>query len=215
VARLLLDAGAEVDALADTYAKDNEQTTLNLLVSSVHPARAGLHPALVDVLADFGAAMNGLNDDGSPLRTALQFHYPDAADALVRRGARVDNLFAAAGLGRLELVEKLFNVDEAPGTLQIAAALGRYEVVDFLSRQPIDLAAQDNQGMTAMHWAGWYARLDIVELLLSRNAPTEVVNNYGGTVLSCTVWASRNRGVDLDYQPVIERLIAAGAKIPE
>ena len=57
IAKALLEAGAEVDALANTYGGGNAQTTMNLLVSSTHPAEAGLQPALVDTLLDFGAAM--------------------------------------------------------------------------------------------------------------------------------------------------------------
>ena len=95
VARALLEAGAEVDALADTYEGGNAQTTLNLLVSSAHPAAAGLQPALTEVLLDFGAAVNGVEDDCSPLITALAFGQIDAAETLVRRGARVDNVSAA------------------------------------------------------------------------------------------------------------------------
>ncbi|MDQ3518349.1 MAG: hypothetical protein M3466_08085, partial [Gemmatimonadota bacterium] len=48
VARLLLDAGAEVDVLANTYGGGSDQTTMNLLVSSTHPARAGLQGTLVE-----------------------------------------------------------------------------------------------------------------------------------------------------------------------
>src|SRR5262245_32476686 len=59
IARFLLESGADVDALADTYGADWWQTTMNLLVSSAHPAGAGLQPALVELLADFGAAVNG------------------------------------------------------------------------------------------------------------------------------------------------------------
>ena len=50
---------------------------MNLLVSSAHPAIAGLQSALVDVLVDFGAAVNGLKDDETPLLTALDFGYVD------------------------------------------------------------------------------------------------------------------------------------------
>lgn len=63
IARFLLDAGAAPDALADTYGADTLQTTMNLLVSSTHPADAGLQAALVDVLLDYGAAVNGVADD--------------------------------------------------------------------------------------------------------------------------------------------------------
>src|SRR5262249_29370395 len=95
IATILLRAGSEVDATAFMYG--GEQTTMCMLVSSGHPAKAGLQVALVDTLADFGAAV-----DGAPLMTALAHGYGDAARALVRRGSRVDNLAAAAGLGRFE-----------------------------------------------------------------------------------------------------------------
>ena len=72
------------------------------VVSSCQPAKAGVQVELAETLVDFGAAVNG--DDtakwGSPLVTALAFGYLDAAEALARRGARIDNLTAAAGLGR-------------------------------------------------------------------------------------------------------------------
>src|SRR4051794_637922 len=42
VARFLLESGAEVDALADTYGRNWWQTTMNPLVSSSHPAAAAL-----------------------------------------------------------------------------------------------------------------------------------------------------------------------------
>ena len=98
------------------------QTTMNLLVSSAHPAGAGLMPALVDVLVDYGAATNGVGDDESPMMTALDFGYGDAAETLARRGARVDNVVTAAALGRLDLVRR-FMLDKrtlAPGVPLVA-----------------------------------------------------------------------------------------------
>src|SRR6185295_12339127 len=79
--------------------------TMNLLVSSAHPAIAGLQGALTDLLLDFGAAVNGLDDDASPLMTALFFGYLATAETLAQRGARVDTVVAAAALGRLDLVK--------------------------------------------------------------------------------------------------------------
>ncbi|MGH9789504.1 MAG: ankyrin repeat domain-containing protein, partial [Candidatus Acidiferrales bacterium] len=101
VATALLGAGAEADALADLYG--GQCTTMSLLVSSSHPAKAGMQVALVDLLLDFGASVeeHGSGDWTSPLMTALAFGFSDAAEALVRRGARVATLAAAAGLGRL------------------------------------------------------------------------------------------------------------------
>ena len=55
IARALLQAGAEPDALADMYGA--ECTTMSMLVSSSHPARARLQVPLVELLLDFGAAI--------------------------------------------------------------------------------------------------------------------------------------------------------------
>lgn len=244
IARRLLDAGADVNAAADTYGGGAHQTTMNLLVSSVHPARAGLQVALVDTLVDAGAAIEGVDGHGSPLLTALAFHYPDAAEALARRGVHVDNILAAAGLGREDLVRRFVGANgELKGDVPLpsvpwlylskdskahmelaliwAAVLCRTSVVDFLSRQRVDLGATDNQGFTALHWAAFQGHVDVVDVLLRRNAPLEVRNNYGGTVLGSTIWASvhvegvfRSGGfARVDYVPIIERLIAAGALV--
>src|SRR5262249_17499467 len=89
VARILLEAGAEVDALADMYG--GKCTTMSMLVSSTPPAQAGVQVPLVDVLVDFGASVEatGAGAWTSPLMTALVFGFLDAAETLVRRGARV------------------------------------------------------------------------------------------------------------------------------
>ena len=113
IARILLGAGAEVDALADTYAGGTTETTLNLLVSSVHPSDAGVQVPLVHTLLDHGAARDGIADDCSPLVTALAFWYGSAAAALVERGARVDTVATAAGMGRLDLVREMVTHDGA------------------------------------------------------------------------------------------------------
>ena len=244
IARMLIDAGADVDAVADSYGGGAHQTTLNLLVSSVHPARANLQAPLVKLLLDAGAAIEGLDGDGSPLITALAFQYPDAAEAIARRGARVHTVLAAAGLGREDLVRRFVDARghaSANGPLASvrwlrlprdprahleraliwAAALGRTGVVEFLSMQHVNLGAADDQGLTALHWAAVQGHQDVLDVLLRRRAPLEALNVYGGTVLGTAVWAAANRDgvfrpggfVEVDYVPVIERLIAAGARI--
>src|SRR5687768_10964427 len=57
IAKLLLEAGAEPDALADMY--DKKCTTMSMLVSSAHPHNAGLQIALAETLLDHGAALEG------------------------------------------------------------------------------------------------------------------------------------------------------------
>jgi len=239
VARFLLEAGAEVDGLANTYGGDRYQTTMNLLVSSTHPAEAGLQAPLVDLLLDFGAAIDGLDDDGSPLVTALVFDYGESAEALARRGARTDDVITAAAMGRLDLVRR-FVVD--PATLrngapqrgpswftwprgaraQIELALawackfGREPVARFLLDQGVDPAASDSNAMTALHWAAAGRCLEMVTVLIGKGAPLEVRNTWGGTVLDSTVFFALNSPRTTpcslhDYPAVIEALLSAGA----
>jgi hypothetical protein len=158
IATALLEAGAEVDALANTYGGGTAQTTLNLLVSSAHPAEAGLQPALVETLVDFGAAINGLEDDGSPLMTALAFGHLDAAEALARRGARIDNVIAAAALGRTDLVGDLL----AEGGRVSPSLVGLYWL--GLSSDPRTHVDR------AFVWACAFGRTEVVELLLRAGA---------------------------------------------
>jgi hypothetical protein len=80
-----------------------EYTTMSMLVSSHPPEKAGLQIVLAETLLDFGASIESLGSKkwGSPLLTALAFGYLKTAEGLPIRGARVDSLPAAAGLGRL------------------------------------------------------------------------------------------------------------------
>ena len=163
-----------MDAVADTYGGGKAQTTMNLLVSSTHPAEAGVQPALVETLLDFGAAINGLEDNGSPVMTSLAFGYVEAAETLAGRGARIDNVIAAAALGRVDLVKSLVaeGVAVSPSLVSLywlglsnnpkshieralvwACAFGRTEVVQFLLAHGVDPAATDGSGMTGLHWA--------------------------------------------------------------
>jgi ankyrin repeat protein len=236
VAKALLNAGAEVDATADAYA--GWSTTMDLLVSSDHPAKAGIEVPLVETLLDFGAAIDGLNDEGSPLMTALAFRHADAAEALVRRGARVENVVAAAGLGREDLVRNFLDADgnlkanvplvtvpwlrlpkDPRANLELAlvwaSMLGRTNVVELLLQNGVDPGAKDNRQFTALHWAAFYDYPDTVDVLLKWNAPLEVENVYGGTVLDQTIWVTAHYRVLPNHPAIIQRLIDAGARIPD
>jgi ankyrin repeat protein len=62
-----------------------------------------------------------------------------------------------------------------------------------------------------LHWACFKGQLDAAAALLAHGAPTEVQNRYGGTVLDTVAWAAGNAGEGVDYVPVVECLLAAGA----
>src|SRR5262249_6282504 len=114
-----------------------ESTTMPMLVSSSHPAEAGVQVALVDVLVDFGASVEprGEGNWTSPLMTALVFGMLPAADALVRRGAKITNIAEAAGLGRIDDVKRMLataSVETRHCAFAISAQLGRTEIVRVL-----------------------------------------------------------------------------------
>jgi ankyrin repeat protein len=194
VARALLEAGADADALAEMYG--GRHTTMSMLVSSAHPARAGLQAVLVDLLVDFGASVDGAGTGAwaSPLMTALAFGYRDAADALVRRGARVDRLAAAAGLGRLaEAGERLAAADAAERhrAIALAAQHGHGDVVRLLLDAGEDPNRYNPQGhhahSTPMHQAAVAGRLETVRLLVERGARLDIRDRiHDGTPLG---WA--------------------------
>ena len=217
IARHLLESGAEVDALANTYGGGKRQTTMNLLVSSAHPAAAGLMVPLVEALLDFGAAINGLEDDGSPLMTALSAGYLEAAEALTRKGARIDNIVAAAALGLVDLVDKFLNNEKEVKqgqALVSASTFGQTQTVAFMLDRGVEAGSLDRDDMTGLHWATARGHMDVVRLLLDRGAPLEVKNKWGGTVLGSTVFfAHSNPMAQVDFVTVIETLLSAGAQV--
>src|SRR5439155_3665626 len=163
------------------------------LVSSEHPAKAGLQVALVDTLLDFGAAIDGCGSGQwtSPLMTALAFSYWSAAEALVRRGARVTNLAAAAGLGRLADSRQLLataSSEDRHRALALAAQHGHLEIVRLLLDAGEDPNRYNPEGnhahSTPLHQAVWSGHDLVVWLLVERGARLDIRDSiYQGTPL--------------------------------
>ena len=195
IARALLEAGSEPDSLADLYG--GECTRMTLLVSSCHPAQAGLQSALVDVLADFGASTDpvGSGKWKSPLMTALAFGYIDAAQTLVRRGARVENIAAAAGLGQTEQVRTLLpssDRDSRQRALALAAQHGHEDCVRLMLDAGEDPSRYNPDGLhahtTPLHQAIAAGHMNVVRLLVERGAGLDLTDKvYQSTPLG---WAT-------------------------
>jgi Ankyrin repeats (3 copies) len=219
VATLLLDAGADVDAVGDgSFAG---ATTLGEVATSANAERAGVQVPLLSLLVDHGASVDGAPGGWNPLRSALHNGCLRAAEFLASRGARVD-LETAAGVGQLDIVKSFFNAD---GTLRgdatkaqmesgfvLAAAYGRMRVVKFLLEKGVNLSAGEND-QTALHLAAHRGQLRMVEFLLDQGAPLEAPNAYGATVLGQATWSCMNSGLNIDYLPIIEALVTAGARV--
>lgn len=193
IARALLLAGAVPDALGDMYGV--ECTTMTLLVSSSHPAKAGLQVPLIELLLSFGAAIEGRGTVkwGGPLVTALTFGMIDAADALAAHGARID-LPAAAGLGLADDAARLLPSADA-GTrhraLSLAAQHGRAEIVRLLLNAGEGPDRYNPEGhhphATPLHQAVLGGHEPVVRLLVERGARLDIRDTiWHGTPLG---WA--------------------------
>jgi hypothetical protein len=192
LAEILLGAGADPAATCSSYSADD--TVLTLLLTSDHPAKAGVQAGLVEALCKAGVNPNGPNDDGAPLWTAISSGYGAAARSLVRCGARLDNIVYAAAVGDLPVVQTFF---DAQGRLQsrpsastrnpnrgvghldpnhlleyaliYAAGLGDRQVVEHLLTKNPDLSVKEPiWNCTAVQVAQYHRRDDIVGLLKTR-----------------------------------------------
>src|SRR5262245_57707924 len=124
IARLLLDAGAQVDArtgAGPSQPADPGWTALGLVVTTAESRIGAQRDALVDLLVAAGADVNGGN--GLPLAGAVYYDVPAGIAALLRHGARLD-VRLAAGVGDLARVQSFFAADGrlVPG----ASSLSRY-----------------------------------------------------------------------------------------
>ncbi len=190
IMQLLLDRGADVNATCNLYG--GGATTLGLVLTSIHPLRAGLRTPLAEILLNAGA-----------------------------HGA--EGIEGAAALGRLDLVKTFFDEEgrlkgnatkaQMQSALRWACEYGRTGVVEFLLDRGTDLREQDGNGQTALHLAAFFGHLDTVKLLLKRQAPLEIKNAWGGTVLGNVLWAAVHHDPGVDYVPIVKAVLEAGAKV--
>ena len=235
IASVLLKAGANVNALANCYGGGPAQTTLSLLVSSYHPFNAGVQVPVARALIDAGAKINGISNEGGPIATAIAFGYTEVALELAGLGAQIYCIQVAAALGVQKMVEQFFDSDGTlvrdagvndsgiiPSTTDSQQALDsavlyaclhqQHAIADFLLSKGATLNAKGSEGFTALHSAAVKGDIETLKFLLSRNAPTEVTNNYGGTPLDTLCWFANNvKSAAVDYVSVAAILIEHGA----
>ena len=216
IARMLLVAGAEPDALCDAY--DGKcLTTLDLLASSDHPNEAGVAGRLTVVLCSHGAAVDGVEGNGSPLATALYFANLDCVDALLTVGARTENVVFAAAAGKTDWVDAWLEGDRddaarpvpasfplasnrriaAQQALVFASMCGRIEVVRALVGRGVDVNAcppGSHRTGAALHTAAYQGQVEIAAFLLKSDADPAIRDaRHRGTPLEWTQHAPRRR----------------------
>ena len=222
VARMLLDAGAEVNAESDAYG--GRSTTLMLTATSFHPERAGVQRALMELMLDRGAPIDaGKNSD---VVACLHNGRGQAAEFLAARGARLD-LEGAAGVGVLDRVKEFIAEDgelRPPATAQQladgfnwACEFGRVAVVEFLLSRGVRLdATSHTDGVTPLHWAAFVGHPEIVRMLLEGGADVNArETRYGATPLGWAVYGfGQHDGTPEEgFYEVVDLLVTAGAEV--
>jgi ankyrin repeat protein len=223
VAEVLLDAGAEIDAMGDMY---RGTTTLGLVATSVHPVITGVQQELMDILIRHGADVNHAvapdYTEGMLILACLANGRGEPVQYLARHGATLD-LEGAGGVGDIEKIKSYYNSD---GNLIDASFAGkrdkafiwaclydRKNVFDYFLGHGIDPATKAD-GMPALHCAIHGGNIEIVKTLIQKGAPLETLNVHGGTALGGALWSAYNAPKPAHLE-IIEMLIMAGALVKE
>lgn len=206
IADLLLDAGAEVDAVADMY---GHSATLSLAAGSVHPQRMGVQIPLMAALLERGAVIDGPPGSTNPVLSALRNGRREAALFLAARGAKL-TVESAAGVGNAGLVQTYLAEGQADSKqleygFAWACEYGHVDVAELLLAHGVEINGL-YLGQTGLHWAAIGARIDVLKFLLDRGASTEARNVYGATPLGQAQWSAAHSDDPAVYDTVIALL---------
>jgi ankyrin repeat protein len=209
IARLLLDAGADVHAR--TLGR-NGGDTLGLLVTSRRASDQGMSGPLIDLLVERGARLDVTSE--GVLDGPLANHAPRAAERMIELGAKADVL-AAAALGRMDLLRAAFDGNgrliarprrggrEMPEPDAIGLAMlfayvrGQHAAVEFLLEKNGNWNMTGVNNGTALHRAAGNGDLEMVRRLVSKGA--EVGARDAVFAASPLAWAAHN-----DHAEVVE-----------
>jgi ankyrin repeat protein len=199
MAKVLIDAGAELnEPLVAAGSIDNRP--------------------VAELLLDSGAAIDGTGG-WTALEEALYWDSKNAIALFLERGAKIQNLRTAAGLGRTDLIEGYFNsdgslkpeagrIDWPFGSLEAIAASNHPSKGKQTLSDRVNSWSQDRQGIinNAFVYACMHGHIDAAKLLLEKGAEINVIPggfDYAGTGLH---YAALN-----GHRPMVQFLLDHGA----
>ncbi len=221
IAKTLLLAGADVNAVADMYGGGS--TTLGLTATSIHPIRSGVLRPLMELLLNSGAEITGTGAVNGCLANGRKA----GAEWLADHGAPLD-LEGAAGVGRLDLVKSFFaadgsfkngaNSEQMNRGFAWACEYGHTKVAEFLLDMGMDIGAPiRNHGQTGLHWAAHCAHIATSKALLKRGAEIDAKDaTWGATPLSWALhgFSDPPPGTPIRrYYSIVKLLVSAGAAV--
>jgi len=138
------------------------------------------NPLGIAILLDLGADIDG-NGHWSPLEEALYWGHPACVDLLVQRGAAINRLRKAAGLGRRDLIAQCFGDDG-----QLTPLAGEM-AWPFGNNFP-DKLRHDRQSIidNALIYAAAWGHIDALDDLLNHGANLHAIPpgfDFAGTAL--------------------------------
>ena len=202
--RLLLDAGAEVDALPHGHQPDSRHTPLYLVADGCE--------SIAELLIEFGADVN---------RTTL--YLTGGSDSMrkvvVAHGAGGTPLLAALTIGDVETALKLIREDASviddrlsdtrvDSPLHMAVKIGNEKVVELLLEKGMDIDTPNSMGHTPLALAPeMYCSLEMMKFLVQHGADVRVGND---SPMRAAVW--QHAYGHWDYESVIRYFIAEGSQ---
>ena len=158
----LVEAGANVDAVATWGQNPPKQTALHVAAST---GMAELVAALIDV---GGAKVNVVDGKGqTSLLRAAMYHHVNVVDVLIARGAdpSLANVDGCSPL--IVLAEPMPEKSTAPVSAAVSAVNPVTHIAEVLLRAGATADAVDCNGLTALHAAALYGNVDLLAVLLA------------------------------------------------
>ena len=200
IAEILFDAGANPNVTADFYGGGAGTIPLVCLVSSAHPYEAGVQADLVHIFIKHGAKPNGINNDGYPFATALDFWYPNAFKALVNEDSDLSNLVFAAAAGDTQIVQQMLEINHIEpyktsfGELITerhniksyafvkACLCGQLDTVKLLLQHNLDINTTIGENRTGLHEASWAGQTEVVSYLIENGADATIKDDQFNSI---------------------------------